>query len=87
VLVLVLVIGRVEHVSHVADAGELDPRAVGALPRGSTSATRAATRRRSTSSIRSRFDPVTTTKLRISMQGTGTASVGVVQWVVPSIPS
>jgi hypothetical protein len=33
------------------------------------------------------FDPVTTTKLRISMQGTGTASVGVVQWVVPSIPS
>ena len=33
------------------------------------------------------FDSVTTTKLRVSMQGTGTASVGVVQWVVPSIPS
>jgi hypothetical protein len=33
------------------------------------------------------FDQVTTTKLRVSMQGTGTASVGVVQWVVPSIPS
>lgn len=33
------------------------------------------------------FHSVTTTKLRISMQGTGTASVGVVQWVVPSIPS
>ena len=33
------------------------------------------------------FDPVTTTGLRISMQGSGTASVGVIQWVVPSIPS
>ncbi|HEY2508471.1 MAG TPA: NEW3 domain-containing protein [Streptosporangiaceae bacterium] len=33
------------------------------------------------------FDPVTTTGLRVSMQGTGTASVGVIQWVVPSIPS
>ncbi len=32
------------------------------------------------------FDQLTTTKLRVSMQGTGTASVGVVQWVVPSIP-
>jgi hypothetical protein len=32
------------------------------------------------------FDPVTTSKLRLSMQGTGTASVGVIQWVVPSIP-
>jgi len=32
------------------------------------------------------FDSVTTTKLRITMQSTGTASVGVVQWVVPSIP-
>lgn len=32
------------------------------------------------------FDPVTTSKLRISMQSTGTASVGVIQWVVPSIP-
>ena len=32
------------------------------------------------------FDSVTTTKLRVSMQGTGTASVGVIQWVVPSIP-
>jgi hypothetical protein len=33
------------------------------------------------------FDPVTTTELRISMQSSGTASVGVIQWVVPSIPS
>jgi len=33
------------------------------------------------------FDPVTTTKLRITMQSSGTASVGVIQWVVPSIPS
>jgi hypothetical protein len=32
------------------------------------------------------FDPATTTKLRLSMQSTGTASVGVIQWVVPSIP-
>jgi hypothetical protein len=32
------------------------------------------------------FDPVTTSKLRISMQGTGTASVGVIQWAVPSLP-
>jgi hypothetical protein len=32
------------------------------------------------------FDPVTTTGLRISMQSSGTASVGVIQWVVPSIP-
>jgi hypothetical protein len=27
-----------------------------------------------------------TTGLRISMQGKGTASVGVIQWIVPSIP-
>jgi alpha-galactosidase-like protein len=33
------------------------------------------------------FDPVATTGLRISMQSSGTASVGVIQWVVPSIPS
>jgi hypothetical protein len=33
------------------------------------------------------FDPVTTTELRITMQSAGTASVGVIQWVVPSIPS
>jgi hypothetical protein len=33
------------------------------------------------------FDPVSTAKLRILMQSTGTASVGVIQWVVPSIPS
>lgn len=33
------------------------------------------------------FDPVTTTGLRVSMQQTGTASVGVIQWVVPSIPA
>jgi len=33
------------------------------------------------------FDPVTTTGLRVSMQSSGTASVGVIQWVVPSIPS
>jgi hypothetical protein len=33
------------------------------------------------------FDSVTTSKLRISMQSNGTASVGVIQWVVPSIPS
>lgn len=32
------------------------------------------------------FSQVTTTKLRIAMQGTGTASAGVVRWVVPSIP-
>jgi hypothetical protein len=32
------------------------------------------------------FDPATTTKLRLSMQSTGTASVGVIQWVVPSVP-
>jgi hypothetical protein len=32
-------------------------------------------------------DPVTTSKLRISMQSSGTASVGVIQWIVPSIPS
>jgi len=31
------------------------------------------------------FDPVTTTKLRISLVGTGTASVGAIQWVVPSV--
>jgi hypothetical protein len=31
------------------------------------------------------FDPVTTTGLRVSMQSNGTASVGVIQWVVPSI--
>ncbi|HEX6453653.1 MAG TPA: NEW3 domain-containing protein [Trebonia sp.] len=31
------------------------------------------------------FDPVTTTRLRISMQSSGTASVGVIQWIVPSI--
>jgi hypothetical protein len=29
---------------------------------------------------------VTTTGLRISMQSAGTASVGVIQWIVPSIP-
>jgi hypothetical protein len=33
------------------------------------------------------FDPVTTTGLRVSMQSNGTASVGVIQWVVPSIPA
>jgi hypothetical protein len=33
------------------------------------------------------FDSVTTDKLRITMQSNGTASVGVIQWVVPSIPS
>ena len=33
------------------------------------------------------FDPVTTSKLRISMQSTGTASVGMIQWIVPSIPA
>ncbi|WP_051450505.1 NEW3 domain-containing protein [Actinospica robiniae] len=33
------------------------------------------------------FDQVTTSKLRISMQSTGTASVGVIQWAVPSLPS
>ena len=32
------------------------------------------------------FDPVTTTKLRISLQS-GQGSVGVIQWVVPSIPA
>jgi hypothetical protein len=31
------------------------------------------------------FDPVTTTKLRVSLQS-GLGSVGVIQWVVPSIP-
>jgi hypothetical protein len=31
------------------------------------------------------FDPVTTTKLRVSLQS-GQGSVGVIQWVVPSIP-
>jgi hypothetical protein len=30
------------------------------------------------------FDPVTTTKLRVSLQS-GQGSVGVIQWVVPSI--
>jgi hypothetical protein len=33
------------------------------------------------------FDPVTTSKLRVTMQSNGTASVGVIQWVVPSIPA
>ena len=33
------------------------------------------------------FDSVTTSKLRISMQSNGTASVGAIQWVVPSVPS
>jgi hypothetical protein len=33
------------------------------------------------------FDPVTTSKLRVTIQSSGTASVGVIQWVVPSIPS
>ncbi|HXR74115.1 NEW3 domain-containing protein [Actinocrinis sp.] len=32
------------------------------------------------------FDSVTTAKLRILMQSNGTASVGMIQWVVPSIP-
>jgi hypothetical protein len=32
------------------------------------------------------FDPVTTTRLRVSLQS-GLGSVGVIQWVVPSIPS
>jgi hypothetical protein len=32
------------------------------------------------------FDVVTTSKLRVLMQSAGTASVGVIQWVVPSIP-
>jgi len=32
------------------------------------------------------FDSVTTTKLRVSLQS-GLGSVGVIQWVVPSIPS
>ena len=32
------------------------------------------------------FDPVTTSKLRVSLQS-GQGSVGVIQWVVPSIPS
>lgn len=31
------------------------------------------------------FDPVTTTRLRLVLVG-GTASVGVAQWVVPSVP-
>jgi hypothetical protein len=30
---------------------------------------------------------MTTSKLRITVQSNGTASVGVIQWVVPSIPS
>jgi len=33
------------------------------------------------------FDPVTTAELRITMQSSDSASVGVIQWVVPSIPS
>jgi hypothetical protein len=33
------------------------------------------------------FDPVTTSQLRVLMQSTGTASVGVIQWIVPSVPS
>ena len=33
------------------------------------------------------FDSVTTTALRISMQNSGTSSVGAIQWVVPGIPS
>jgi len=33
------------------------------------------------------FDPVTTSKLRLSMQSNGTASVGIIQWIVPSIPA
>ncbi len=33
------------------------------------------------------FDPATTTKLRLSMQSTDTASLGVIQWIVPSIPN
>ena len=33
------------------------------------------------------FDPVTTSKLRITMQSNGTASVGMIQWIVPSIPN
>ena len=33
------------------------------------------------------FDPVTTSKLRILMQSNGTASVGMIQWIVPSIPA
>jgi alpha-galactosidase-like protein/F5/8 type C domain-containing protein len=32
------------------------------------------------------FDPVTTSKLRLFMQSNGTTSVGIIQWVVPSIP-
>ena len=32
------------------------------------------------------FDPVTITKLRVSL-ASGLGSVGVIQWVVPSIPS
>jgi len=32
------------------------------------------------------FDPVTTTKLRVSLTS-GLGSVGVIQWVVPSIPA
>ena len=32
------------------------------------------------------FDSVTTTKLRVVLQS-GQGSVGVIQWVVPSIPS
>jgi len=31
------------------------------------------------------FDPVTTTKLRVSLQSRQ-GSVGVIQWVVPSVP-
>jgi hypothetical protein len=34
------------------------------------------------------FDPVTTTKLRVSMVAAPTAGgVGAIQWIVPSIPS
>jgi hypothetical protein len=33
------------------------------------------------------FDQVTTAKLRISMQSNGTASVGMIQWIVPSVPA
>ncbi len=31
------------------------------------------------------FDPVSTTRLRVVMQGAGQASVGAIQWIVPSI--
>ena len=33
------------------------------------------------------FDPVTASRFRILMQSTGTASVGVIQWIVPSVPA